>query len=103
MPKMDGLEFLERLMRFASDAGRHGVVFTEAGSDTTLRALELGRIDFIGKTFPMVEEHGNLCGRTCAKNSPLRQRRSFAAGDLPAACLLSCDATERDGPPGATK
>lgn len=49
MPKMDGLEFLERLMRLRPMPVVMVSSFTEAGSDTTLRALELGAIDFIGK------------------------------------------------------
>lgn len=49
MPKMDGLEFLERLMRLRPMPVVMVSSFTEAGSDTTLKALELGAIDFIGK------------------------------------------------------
>lgn len=49
MPKMDGLTFLEKLMR-----GRPMPVImvsslTEAGCQTTIRALELGAVDFITK------------------------------------------------------
>ncbi len=49
MPKMDGLTFLEKLMR-----GRPMPVvmvssLTEAGCQTTLRALELGAVDYITK------------------------------------------------------
>lgn len=49
MPKMDGLEFLERLMRLRPMPVVMVSAYTLAGSDTTLRALELGAIDFIGK------------------------------------------------------
>lgn len=49
MPKMDGLEFLERLMRLRPTPVVMVSSFTEAGSETTLRALELGAVDFIGK------------------------------------------------------
>ncbi len=49
MPKMDGLEFLDRLMRLRPMPVVMVSSFTEAGSDTTLKALELGAIDFIGK------------------------------------------------------
>lgn len=49
MPRMDGLEFLERLMRLRPTRVVMVSAFTQAGSDTTLRALELGAIDFIGK------------------------------------------------------
>ncbi len=49
MPKMDGVEFLERLMRLRPMPVVMVSSFTEAGSETTLRALELGAVDFIGK------------------------------------------------------
>jgi two-component system chemotaxis response regulator CheB len=49
MPKMDGLEFLERLMRLRPMPVVMVSSYTEAGSETTLRALELGAIEFIGK------------------------------------------------------
>src|SRR5574343_668587 len=49
MPKMDGLEFLERLMRLRPMPVVMVSSFTEAGSEITLKALELGAIDFIGK------------------------------------------------------
>lgn len=49
MPRMNGLEFLERLMRLRPTRVVMVSAFTEAGSETTLRALELGAVDFIGK------------------------------------------------------
>lgn len=49
MPHMDGLEFLERLMRLRPTRVVMVSAFTAAGSEATLRALELGAIDFIGK------------------------------------------------------
>lgn len=49
MPKMDGLEFLDRLMRLRPMPVVMVSAFTQAGSETTLKALELGAIDFIGK------------------------------------------------------
>lgn len=58
MPKMDGLEFLDRLMRLRPMPVVMVSSFTGAGSDTTLRALELGAIDFIGK--PRNEGGGSM-------------------------------------------
>lgn len=49
MPGMDGLAFLERLMRLRPTPVVMVSGLTEAGSETTLRALELGAVDFIGK------------------------------------------------------
>jgi two-component system chemotaxis response regulator CheB len=58
MPKMDGLEFLERLMRLRPMPVVMVSSYTEAGSDTTLKALELGAVEFIGK--PRVEPGHSL-------------------------------------------
>lgn len=49
MPKMDGLMFLERLMRLRPMPVVMVSSFTQTGSETTLKALELGAVDFIGK------------------------------------------------------
>jgi two-component system chemotaxis response regulator CheB len=49
MPKMDGIEFLSRLMRLRPMPVVMVSSFTESASDTTLRARELGAVDFIGK------------------------------------------------------
>ena len=49
MPKMDGLDFLERLMRLRPMPVVMVSSLTERGSDATLRALELGAIDYVSK------------------------------------------------------
>lgn len=49
MPKMDGLTFLEKLMKGHPMPVVMVSSLTEAGCQTTLRALELGAVDFIAK------------------------------------------------------
>ena len=49
MPGMDGLEFLERLMRLRPMPVVMVSSYTEGASEITLKALELGAVDFIGK------------------------------------------------------
>lgn len=49
MPKMDGLDFLERLMRLKPTPVVMISSLTERGSETTMRALELGAVDFVAK------------------------------------------------------
>ena len=49
MPKMDGLDFLEKLMRLRPMPVVMVSTLTERGSDITLRALELGAVDFVSK------------------------------------------------------
>lgn len=53
MPKMNGLEFLERLMKLRPMPVVMVSSLTREGSETTLRALELGAVDFVAK--PRVE------------------------------------------------
>ncbi|MDE2203546.1 MAG: chemotaxis response regulator protein-glutamate methylesterase [Burkholderiaceae bacterium] len=49
MPKMDGLDFLEKLMRLRPMPVVMISSLTERGSEATLRALELGAVDFVAK------------------------------------------------------
>src|SRR5450755_2860786 len=49
MPRMNGLEFLERLMRLRPTPVVMVSSLTAAGATTTLRALELGAVDFVLK------------------------------------------------------
>lgn len=49
MPRMNGLEFLGRLMRLRPMPVVMISSLTERGSEATLRALEIGAVDFIGK------------------------------------------------------
>lgn len=49
MPKMDGIEFLGRLMRLRPMPVVMISTLTEQGADVTLRALELGAVDFVAK------------------------------------------------------
>lgn len=58
MPKMDGLEFLQRLMRLRPMPVVMISSFTERGSETTLQALELGAVDFVSK--PRMDSAGGL-------------------------------------------
>lgn len=49
MPRMDGLDFLERLMRLRPMPVIMISSLTQKGSEITLNALELGAVDFISK------------------------------------------------------
>lgn len=49
MPRMDGLEFLSRLMRAHPMPVVMCSSLTERGCETTLQALELGAVDFVNK------------------------------------------------------
>lgn len=49
MPRMDGLDFLEKLMRLRPMPVVMVSSLTQRGSEVTLRALELGAVDFVAK------------------------------------------------------
>ncbi|MBK7263648.1 MAG: chemotaxis response regulator protein-glutamate methylesterase [Rubrivivax sp.] len=49
MPRMDGIDFLSRLMRLRPMPVVMVSTLTERGAEVTLRALELGAVDFVSK------------------------------------------------------
>jgi two-component system chemotaxis response regulator CheB len=58
MPRMDGITFLENLMRLRPMPVLMVSSLTQRGAEVTLRALELGAIDFVAK--PKVDIAGGL-------------------------------------------
>jgi two-component system chemotaxis response regulator CheB len=58
MPRMDGITFLENLMRLRPMPVVMVSSLTQRGADVTLRALELGAIDFVAK--PRLDIAGTL-------------------------------------------
>lgn len=58
MPRMDGLEFLEKLMRLRPMPVVMVSSLTERGAEATLRALELGAVDYVTK--PAADLGGKL-------------------------------------------
>lgn len=91
MPRMDGLEFLERLMRLRPTRVVMVSAFTRAGSETTLRALELGAVDFIGKpradSPAALAEYGEELVEKIRAAATARLRRPQAAALAPAVCV----------------
>ena len=56
MPRMDGLAFLEKIMRLRPMPIVMVSTLTQKGADVTLKALEMGAVDFIGKPTLDVEQ-----------------------------------------------
>ncbi len=89
MPKMDGLDFLERLMRLRPMPVVMVSSLTERGSETTLRALELGAVDFVAKPKISIQsgmrEYADLIADKIRIASRARIRpRARPAGEGPA-------------------
>lgn len=76
MPNMNGIEFLEKIMRLRPTPVIMISTLTQAGADTTIEALALGAVDCIGKPGPGVtaaEAFGGLCDKVkAAARSRLR-------------------------------
>lgn len=88
MPRMNGLDFLEKLMRLRPTPVVMVSTLTEQGSEVTLRALELGAVDFIAKPKLGVKEGlGELVNdvadkiRTAAMARVRRQPAASSGGD----------------------
>ena len=58
MPRMDGITFLENLMRLRPMPVVMVSSLTQQGADVTFRALELGAVDFVAK--PKIDVAGSL-------------------------------------------
>ncbi len=87
MPRMDGLDFLEKLMRLRPMPVVMVSSLTERGSEITLRALELGAVDFVTK--PKLSIQSGMLDYTelitekirTASKARITPRRIVAAGD----------------------
>ena len=68
MPKMDGIEFLSRLMRLRPMPVVMISTLTERGAEVTMRALELGAVDFVSKPrIGLVDGLKDLAGQIVEK------------------------------------
>ena len=103
MPRMDGLDFLEKLMRLRPMPVVMISTLTERGSEATLRALELGEVDFIPK--PRIgiasgirgicgSDHGEDTGGRCRAASA-RVRDVTPKPRVPAAAPARIGSTEK--------
>jgi two-component system, chemotaxis family, protein-glutamate methylesterase/glutaminase len=85
MPRMNGLEFLEKLMRLRPTPVVMISTLTEQGSDVTLKALELGAVDFVSKPKLGVREGMDEIEREIAdkiRAAALAQVRRRAIGSV---------------------
>ncbi len=79
MPRMDGLDFLEKLMRLRPMPVVMVSSLTGRGSEVTLRALELGAIDFVTKPQLGIREGMLAYSEMIAEKVRTASRASLAA------------------------
>ena len=108
MPRMDGLTFLDKLMKARPTPVLMISSLTERGSEATLRALELGAVDFIAKPrLGIAEGMQAYAEEIRAKlKTVARARLRRRAADAPAppesaAPLLSTERSSPSAPPPA--
>lgn len=101
MPRMDGLTFLDKLMKGRPTPVLMISSLTEKGSEATLRALELGAIDFIAKPrLGIAEGMQAYAEEICAKlkaaaRARLPRARPAAATGAPATSSAPLLSTEK--------
>ena len=86
MPRMNGLEFLDKLMRAKPIPVVMISSFTERGSEVTFRALEMGAVDFVTKpklTEQTPDDYGQMIADKirAAKSARLKAPRRFNPED----------------------
>lgn len=98
MPRMDGLDFLDRLMRLRPMPVLMVSSLTQSGSEITLRALELGALDFVAKPSlgvrsGMLEYASEIADkiRAAARSRPRQARKAAAAPAALKAPLISSE------------
>ena len=92
MPRMDGVTFLENLMRLRPMPVVMVSSLTQQGADVTLRALELGAIDFVPK--PKIDVAGSLASyadELLAKVRIAANARVHARTSAPRAAAIQVD------------
>ena len=98
MPHMDGLDFLERLMRLRPMPVVMVSTLTDRGAEVTLRALELGAVEFVAK--PRVGVAGGLQRLADDITDKVRSAAMARVRRLPSACPTGAAmATPATSPP----
>lgn len=94
MPNMNGLDFLERLMRLRPTPVVMVSTLTQRGAEATLEALELGAVDCVGKPVgASAGEFGTLCEKVhVAAGAKVRDRTPRPAASVSTAPYTPGDA-----------
>ncbi|MCM2293457.1 protein-glutamate O-methylesterase CheB [Allorhizobium sp. BGMRC 0089] len=92
MPNMNGLDFLEKIMRLRPMPVIMVSAMTHRGAEATLAALEIGAFDCVGKPMPgEPRPFGDLADKVKAAARSQRRRSPTAAASAPAAVAPAAD------------
>ena len=101
MPKMDGLSFLDKIMRLRPTPVIMISSLTQKGAEITLKALEIGAIDYIGKPQIGLEEGINKLSAEIifkiktAANANVCSPKTHAIKKSPISCDIAYKSTEK--------
>jgi two-component system chemotaxis response regulator CheB len=83
MPRMDGIDFLGKLMRLRPMPVVMVSTLTENGTDVTMRALELGAVDFVAKPKIGVADGLKLLANEITDKVRIASKAQLRRGTLP--------------------
>ncbi len=102
MPRMDGIDFLSKLMRLRPMPVVMVSTLTERGAEVTLKALELGAIDFVAKPkIGVADGLRQLSDDITDKIRVASQARIHRLAPAPAAASPAAAGTRPSSAPGA--
>jgi two-component system chemotaxis response regulator CheB len=99
MPRMDGLEFLSRLMRLRPMPVVMVSTLTQQGAEVTLKALELGAVDFVAKPRIGVASGIKELGEQITDKIRIAAQARVHRLPVPAAAPVGAVATHHAAPP----
>jgi two-component system chemotaxis response regulator CheB len=101
MPRMDGIDFLSKLMRLRPMPVVMVSTLTERGAEVTLRALELGAVDFVAKPKIGVADGLRLLAQDITDKVRIASKAHLRRLQVTPAAASEAGATARPSPPVA--
>ncbi|MCW5666653.1 MAG: chemotaxis response regulator protein-glutamate methylesterase [Piscinibacter sp.] len=98
MPRMDGIDFLGKLMRLRPTPVVMVSTLTERGADVTLRALELGAVDFVAKPKIGVSDGLRKLAEEITDKVRIAAKAHLRRAPVAVAAAASTEATARTTP-----
>jgi two-component system, chemotaxis family, protein-glutamate methylesterase/glutaminase len=100
MPRMDGIDFLSKLMRLRPMPVLMVSTLTERGAEVTLRALELGALDFVAKPRIGVADGLKLLGQEITEKIRMAARARVSRPVATPASAIAAQAPLAHAPMG---